>query len=193
MALNSLILPSISFQEAFKDSSVKGVFWADGSIRFKTGNMSLMNEKSLKSDGMAVFTGTEHSVYSVTMPEMFNYLPMVRDSKMYECLIATTVLMYRTEKVIRDILRWWITCALSKECIWNRAYSGCPFAQKGRNRWTEFGFCSRYDQSAFSILLYNAYLDYDDFLTYRIWGPAAFGDFLDITRLDFTNKLSICH
>ena len=170
-----------------------GVFWVDASVRFKTNNFSHLHKKVIESDGMAVFTGSDHSVYSVTMDEMFHYLPMYRDSKMKECFFATAVLMYRTKKVISDILKWWVACALSKECIWNRAYSNCPFAEHGKNRWTKFGFCSRYDQSALSILLYNAYVDVDQFLAYRIVRLINNEEILDIEYKDnLTHNLTIC-
>ena len=137
-----------------KKFSASGIFWVDGSVRFRTSDLSSYQRIALRSDGVTAFTGTDHSVFSVTPPEMFDFLPMKVDPKKAECLMATLVLLYRTKNVIDNIIYWWVNCALSPKCIYSETNRACFF---NNNKWSRYAKCSRFDQSALSILLYNRF------------------------------------
>ena len=142
------------FQDAFRAFNGTGIFWVDSSVRFLSNNIAAFQNIALCTDGVCAFGGAGHSVFSTTPPEMFRFLPMVKDRKKEECLAATYVLLYRTKFVIDNVLHWWIACSLSRTCIYSEPNRFCRFT---KDKWNNFDHCSRYDQSALSIILYNAF------------------------------------
>ncbi|KAK5983788.1 hypothetical protein GCK32_010964 [Trichostrongylus colubriformis] len=67
---------------------------------------------------------------------------------------ATFAFILRTEKTI-TILKWWVLCALEKDCM---APPGSQlYCKFGRERYTQYGDCHRYDQSVINLLLENMY------------------------------------
>ena len=128
----------------------------DSSIKFQSGHITDLQDISLRSDGVCPFFGAGASVFAVLPPEMFRHLPMLNDPKKNGCLQASQLLLYRTKFVKDNVLHWWVACALSPTCIYSEPNRHCKFS---REKYKKFAFCSRYDQSALSIILYNAYPD----------------------------------
>ena len=138
----------------------QGVFWVDSSIRIRTSNItnSLRNIVHV-TRGFMMFTNTGHSNYAVTAKQMYHYLPTrLTEMKRIEQLEGNAMLIYRTRDVYTNILQWLTLCALDHHCIAPINIRFCPF---GSERFSEYVYCHRFDQSAVNILAAN-YVDFQD-------------------------------
>lgn len=95
---------------------------------------------------------TGHSIYSATNPGMYNYLPMpdywAKNISMYA---GGVELIYGLKENKENVLRYWVLCALQKDCMGPEgAQTYCSF---GANRYIQYAKCHRYDQSAINILM----------------------------------------
>ena len=180
-------VPCSIFQDAMKQFNGPGIFWVDTSIRFLSSDLSALQQISLQSDGVTGFLGPGHSVFAVTPKEMLEFLPMTKDTKQNECIIATLVLLYKTKSVIDNIMHWWLACALSPKCIWSVENRICHLNDK----WNTFANCSRYDQSALSILLYNSFANTTKIIAPRIRKYLS-KTTLDIQRWGDGGKVRYC-
>ena len=70
---------------------------------------------------------------------------------------AGVLMVYRTKRVMENLMKWWVTCALEKMCIAPTDRLMCGTQGDKSNIYVN---CHRYDQSAMSILLANHY-NYD--------------------------------
>ncbi|KAL6736497.1 hypothetical protein Aduo_006843 [Ancylostoma duodenale] len=101
-----------------------------------------------------------HSIFAATNPGMYKYIPTNIDaikknqSANHDANFAFIV---KTPDSV-EILKWYVMCALEKECI---APSGaqvwCIFKE---DRFNDYANCHRYDQSVINLLLANSY-DYN--------------------------------
>lgn len=144
-----------------------GVFWVDTSIQFVNGNLSLYYETAIRTGGVITFLHTGHSIFAVTPTQMFEHLPLARDPRKIECLVATAFVAYPTRFVIDNILTWWVACALSRHCIESQYGRFCQF----KDSYKDFADCSRYDQSALTLIIANLFGD----VTTSV-GPKIAGD-----------------
>ena len=130
-----------------------GVWWMDSSVRALTNNFTDAFRVVIEHQGPFFFSNTGHSNFATTDPYMYSYLPtsvpqMIRVQQWG----ATTVLFYRTRSTVEHIIRWWVMCALDKECMApaNTIYCNNPYKAPER-----YASCHRYDQSALNILTAN--------------------------------------
>lgn len=142
--------------------------WVDTSIKFIGGNLSLYYETALRTGGIITFLHTGHSIFAVTPPQMFQHLPCAEDPRTTECLVATVFVAYRTSFVIQNIIKWWVACALSQHCIESDYGRRCSFQ---KDSYRNFAYCSRYDQSALSIIIANLFGSVNSTI-----GPSIAGD-----------------
>lgn len=86
---------------------------------------------------------------------MYDFLPMPIDAaKNLTMWSATAQLIYGTKEIRESVLRYWVLCALERECMDpNQSSLKCHFA---RDRYTQYAGCNRQDQSAINIILANA-------------------------------------
>lgn len=93
-----------------------------------------------------------HSIYSATNPKMFEYLPMPENlSKNLSMYAGGLELIYGLKENKENVLRYWVLCALEKDCMGPiGAYVDCTFTE---NRWIQYANCHRFDQSAINVLL----------------------------------------
>ena len=71
----------------------------------------------------------------------------------------STLLIYKTQSIYENVLKWLFLCALKRECISPpNAELMCSFSG---NHFTDYAECHRYDQSILNILLCN-YFKYSD-------------------------------
>ena len=133
--------------------------WVDTSVEFKTYDFEEFYKIAKRTNGLAVYHGTGHSIFAVTPPQMTEYFPPVKNLTTKECLVAGALGIFRTKQVIDNFLKWWVACALSSSCIFSETKKGCDFQMSDSDKWTKYGHCSRFDQSAMSILIENMYSD----------------------------------
>ncbi|GMR60271.1 hypothetical protein PMAYCL1PPCAC_30466 [Pristionchus mayeri] len=101
------------------------------------------------------FTG--HGIFAATHKDMYKYLPTndgeirKKKAKMFEAGLAYIV---RRDEVLNDIVKWYVLCALEKDCMApHNSMPACFF--EGHTQYEEWAGCHRYDQSALNILLAN--------------------------------------
>ena len=149
----------VIFKEVLRE--YPGVLWLDSSVCVTSSNLSSVLSHAVHiSEGAALLSGTGHSNYAVTHPDMYAYLPsdvnQLRRTQQWE---ANSMLLYRTRWIYRSVLRWWYLCALTERCIAPTLHRFCTFDKHDQYTW--FASCHRFDQSAINILLANAF-DYRD-------------------------------
>ena len=107
-----------------------------------------------QTGGFSALTRAGHSIYAATDPSMFRYLTMdVQKAKQSDMLQSGILSFARTREVCKEIMFWWVLCALQKDCMAvGRLH--CNFNHDG---WNRFGNCNRYDQSALAIIATNKY------------------------------------
>lgn len=102
------------------------------------------------------FLGTAgHGIFSATDNRMYNYLPMPEQvAKNFSMGSASVQLIFATKEVREDVLRFWVLCALEKDCMAPEGsrVSPCNF---DKTRYEMFAGCHRQDQSAISIIMAN--------------------------------------
>ena len=137
----------------------------DSSVRLISANFTdIFSQAVHKTHGVVMLTSTGHSNFAVTHPGMYHYLPSKVDSlKITQQWEANCMLIFRTQQVYNNILKWWVLCALDQKCIAPTSQRACKFPK--HDRYKEYASCHRFDQSAINILLANMY-DFDDWFYY---------------------------
>ena len=107
-----------------------------------------------KTGGFASYIHSGHSIFAATNPKMYDYLPIDLDNaKTNEMSAATSLAFARTKEMYKDIIFWWVLCALQEDCIALGQLS-CGF---NPDRYKFYAGCHRYDQSALAIIASNKY------------------------------------
>jgi hypothetical protein len=85
---------------------------------------------------------------------MYAYLPINElIAKRLTMFDASHMLWYSTYQTRTEILKWWIWCALDRNCMApDGAQIECTYANDQYNR---YGNCHRFDQSALNIIVAN--------------------------------------
>jgi hypothetical protein len=96
-----------------------------------------------------------HSTFAVTDPGMINFFNCSKEILYDTQLGSGFMLVYRTPEIVRNVLKWWVLCALETECMGPKgAQLRCQFSNT--DRFKTYAKCHRYDQSAINILLAKA-------------------------------------
>jgi hypothetical protein len=146
-------------QETLK--TYAGAFWIDSSIAFVSGDMTDIFQQllSTKNRGVLLFVDAGHTNLPVTHPHAYQYLPSNLTALLSEHQLGTGVmLLYRTRFVIKNVIRWWVYCALEEQCI---APDKNRFCDPRRLNSTTYIGCHRYDQTAVNLILANVFNDTD--------------------------------
>ena len=156
--LRTYAFKSLCIHDALVFSRASGVLWVDSSVRILGNSFgSVLNHIQTKSNGIGIFTDTGHSIFSATHSDMLEYLIMPsHQAKHVQMLDAATIMVYKTEQVYNNVLKWYVLCSLDRKCIAPKGNSlHCRFARS--DRYYKFANCHRFDQSAVNILLSNGY------------------------------------
>ncbi|XP_055863565.1 uncharacterized protein LOC106071276 [Biomphalaria glabrata] len=125
--------------------------YIEATTRFKT-DLSLNFLKRRGSKGyflwdLPIYT----SLVSYTATGMFEFLDEQRCTFLDTSILSSeAIVLYRTEKTWRELMKPWLKCALNEDCIAPQyaTYSGCF-----ELRHPHTTGCHRYDMSALSIIL----------------------------------------
>jgi hypothetical protein len=110
---------------------------------------------STNNRGVFLFVDAGHTNLPVTHPHTYQYLPSNLTALLSEHqLEANCMLLYRTRFVIKNVIRWWVYCALEEQCIAPDKNRFCDPRQL--NSTTHIG-CHRYDQTAVNLILANVF------------------------------------
>uniref|UniRef100_A0A7I4XYI6 Uncharacterized protein n=1 Tax=Haemonchus contortus TaxID=6289 RepID=A0A7I4XYI6_HAECO len=119
-----------------------------------------------------------HGIYPATSPEIYKFIPTnfteikKPKAKMYE---AGFVFAVRTKDTIEKIVKWYVLCALEKDCMAGN-HKEHLFCSLGLDRFASPPKCHRYDQSVVNLLAANAFW-YD-----RHYYVSEIVDFFNIVR-----------
>lgn len=136
------------------------IWWMDTSAKMKGPVTTIYSIfKNCSSQGLSAcpyYTwvtadNTYHSIFSATEAGMYKYLPIPETfSKNITMFGANLQLVYGTNHVKRNVLRFLTLCALEEGCMGPKnAKLHCDF----KNHYTDYAKCHRFDQSAVNILL----------------------------------------
>ncbi|CAB3398018.1 unnamed protein product [Caenorhabditis bovis] len=150
----------------------KNIIWMDAHILIKNANLtnlvhselanSITNDTIPLKSPILFFIHSSHSNFATLDQRLLDFFPtisleLLKTKGKGDQLGANIIYLSRTKKTF-EILKWWILCALEKECM-NPGDTTihCHF---DTNRFTKFANCFRYDQSVLNLLLINEYGDY---------------------------------
>ena len=134
-----------------------GVLWMDASVRLTTGDITPAISKARNSGGIAVLTLSYTSVYSITHPMVYAYLPTnITKAKYQQTAQSGFLLVYKTREIYQHVLKWFVLCSLTSHCIAPTYRATCNFT----DFYLLYGGCSRFDQSVLNVLLSN-YFNYN--------------------------------
>uniref|UniRef100_A0A915IXJ5 Uncharacterized protein n=1 Tax=Romanomermis culicivorax TaxID=13658 RepID=A0A915IXJ5_ROMCU len=99
-----------------------------------------------------MFDFTGHSIFAATKSGMYDFLPVPKEQSSNISMIGANIqLVFGTKKLKRQILRYWVLCALEEKCMApDGSNLGCNFEN---DRYSRYAECHRFDQSALNILL----------------------------------------
>ena len=131
--------------------------WMDASFRLQTSKFQPVFDMVIKNGGVAQLFKSPHSVFAATDPKMWDFLVTdpnkLKNTTMYG---ANSMLLYKTEKVYKNVLHWWFMCALDQECI-SPLWSSNMCMPWHDMRTVRINQCHRQDQSAIGTLIANLY------------------------------------
>ena len=140
----------------------RAVFWMDASIRFHSDNLMQLVSRAVSTSGILTYDNAGCSCFSATHMGMYRYLPVRKAAAVNATMRgASAVYIRRTRHVYESVVRWWVLCALVKDCMAPTTDLYCRF--RGRD---QYASCHRYDQSALNILLVNSF-PYDDVIYFN--------------------------
>ncbi|KAI0215088.1 hypothetical protein LSAT2_032887 [Lamellibrachia satsuma] len=141
------------------------VFWIDASFRINGTDLSAAYRVARKNGGYVMFHRSHHSNFAVTHPDMYSYLSTdVNAQKKIVQFGGGTMLIYRTEKVFRDILWWFVMCAQEARCFMPNSNQKCTFTTQ--DHYKEYAKCHRFDQAAINLILSNIWMR-DNSMVYK--------------------------
>ena len=124
------------------------VIWLDSSIRFTTGNLTLMFEMILSS-GVTLLKLSCNNNDRHTHPQMFQTLNEPRClHRKYSQYPSGAVALFAKDYIIEGIMKPWVKCALVERCMQTTMPFKSIIICSSRNP-----VCHRYDQSAINILI----------------------------------------
>uniref|UniRef100_A0A915ER82 Uncharacterized protein n=1 Tax=Ditylenchus dipsaci TaxID=166011 RepID=A0A915ER82_9BILA len=137
--------------EMFEELKPEDFMWADSSIYFKSDDFgSVYDVMMLKRCCAGIMP---------THPSMFTYIKPYPN--MNTQMVEANLIIIRRTETTRQLLKWAVLCALTKECIEPADYKvGCEWeTQHPKYAPPPVGICHLQDQSLFNILVKNLEID----------------------------------
>ncbi|KAJ0180217.1 hypothetical protein K1T71_003621 [Dendrolimus kikuchii] len=136
-------------------SRVGGVVFCETSQRWTgtNGELAELWSRASSASGPGVLAWPRHAaVTSLTHPRMFHYFHANLDDFLFVQMVDVTRLIVADKPTTVDIMRPWIQCALTQDCIMpiGAQSGGCRFDKKPQYRYSG---CHGQDASALSIVL----------------------------------------
>ncbi len=136
-----------------------GVWWMDSSVRLRgqpSSSYDAIMDHVYSLGGIMYPSTDKHTTFAVTEKTMYEYLPTdLTEMKKRLHIQATTMIIFRTQQVWENLLKWAILCSLNEKCIAPTYKNDCEFKPMFRGFLTTYANCHRFDQSMSNILLLN--------------------------------------
>jgi len=133
------------------------VLWMDSSTYWVKSNISEILNRTRNGElfPWSIMGYAGHSTFAATDPGMINFFNCSKEILYDTQFGANFMLVFRTPEIVRNVLKWWVLCALETECMGPKgAQLGCQFSDT--DKFKTYAKCHRYDQSAINILLAKA-------------------------------------
>ena len=137
-------------------SEFGGVMWLDACVVFQESYEKLVQYMvENNSCFLYFFKRAANTIISGSEPRILEFLPMRGAKEMTNRMPQSgAMLVYNTELVRRDIMKWALGCSLIKDCI---APAGSTHECGDNYPPDKFGGCHLFDQSLLAITVSNAY------------------------------------
>ena len=130
--------------------------WFDASTRFSTGDLRPVHQRALANGGIGFVKYAPHSNFATTYRKTYEFITTDEGrQKRVQAVSSGVVLYYNTDTMFRNVLWWWLLCALDPYCTAPIPWRPCDF--KLYDRYSEYAACHRYDQSVVNLLVSNLY------------------------------------
>lgn len=146
--------------EVYANTTHKLLWWFDASVQISNDrDLDWYYQDYVRSGGdprvqypVVLPHFTSHSIFAATAPGLYEFFPideaLAKKTDMYG---ATVFALFRRRMVERDVLKWWVLCALEEDCMEPPGSNlACTFDS---DRYAFYANCHRYDQSALNILV----------------------------------------
>uniref|UniRef100_A0A0N4ZTR6 Nucleotid_trans domain-containing protein n=1 Tax=Parastrongyloides trichosuri TaxID=131310 RepID=A0A0N4ZTR6_PARTI len=157
--LSNYAFKAIVISEALRDYG--SIWYLDSSVSIRTSNLTkVYNLMNNKKSSYILHDPTGHGIAAGTDTDLYLYLPtnineiVSKKSSMYQ---AGLIYVKKDKESIDKILKWYILCSLTKECISPKNAKQKCLKFLNNNYGYNKKHCHRYDQSIINILLWNAY------------------------------------
>ena len=133
------------------------MLWMDASFRWIKNDLHPVYQLASSNGGIVLFIYSLNVVTGTADPALYSYIPTYLPHLATVRLAGTGAIFIRnTEDIFKNILHWWILCALDAQCIAppNAKHACAP--RDTKNLGKHMG-CHRYDQSTLNVLLANYY------------------------------------
>lgn len=142
-------------------SEFGGALWMDSCIIFQESYEKIVRYMVEKNSSFLYYISRAgHTIVSGCEPRMLEFLPM-RGAKQMTARMpqAGALLVYNTNLVRQDIMKWVLACSLVEACI---APLGSTHECGDNYPAGRFGGCHLFDQSLFAIIVSNAYDSHEE-------------------------------
>ncbi|XP_059061265.1 uncharacterized protein LOC131854149 [Achroia grisella] len=133
-------------------SRVGGVVFCESWQRYVGTELDALWSRAAASRGGVLAWPLRAAVTSLTHPRMFHYFHADVDDFLFVQMVDVTRLIVANKPAVGDVMRPWIQCALTLDCIMpiGAQSGGCRFDKKPQYRYSG---CHGQDASALSIVL----------------------------------------
>ena len=146
----------------------RAFIWMDASVRFDAcfpQHLAQLKDK-LINGGVIMLHPSPHSVYAVTTPSLYRYLPT--DLKLFQKIRSYgggAVMFARNRHMVESVMKWLTLCSLERDCSMPVGHSLYCHGAGDTSYHTEYMHCHRYDMAILGILLANHFNFTQDLFT----------------------------
>ena len=132
--------------------------WMDASVRLDScfpGHMLELKSKLINS-GIVMLHPSPHSVYAVTTPSLYKYLPTnIQHFKKMRSYGGGAVVFARKREMVESVMKWMVLCSLQKNCAMPPGHTLYCHGPGAAVYQEEYMYCHRYDMAILGILNAN--------------------------------------
>ena len=132
--------------------------WMDSSIRFDPcfpKHIAKMKRKLVRS-GLVMLHPSRHSVYAVTMPSLYKFLPTnIRHFRKMRSYGGGAMIFARIRETVDAVIKWLTLCLLDEDCAMPQDRSLPCHGVKNHVYQSDYMWCHRFDMAILGILLAN--------------------------------------
>lgn len=131
------------------------IIWAtsDEESYFIQNDLKPLLEQANQTGFVAWTIESMDSTSALTHPKMFEYFETNQETFWFHRMVSTDhLIIFNTERVHNQLMRKWVECALTRNCIYPRGAqsAGCNHSRKPKYKYSG---CHRFEVSALNVIL----------------------------------------